>query len=274
MYRVITERITVENDLHDALSLGQLVVHFQPIIELSTERLAGFEALVRWHHPTRGLLLPDQFVPIAEDVGLIEQVDRHVLAAATREVASWGRPPAGAGDGGYLISVNVSARRLVDRSLAADVAAAMRELVPASATLVLEVTESAMVRDTDTAIEQLRAVRALGAKVALDDFGTGYSSLAHLRQLPIDILKIDRSFVADLSGEGAGDRGVANAILQVSRSMGLGAIAEGVETAAQLAALRRLGCSLAQGLHLGPPLAAEGARRLATRSPARATVRS
>jgi diguanylate cyclase len=121
-------------------------------------------------------------------------------------------------------------------------------------------------------MEQLRAVRALGAKVALDDFGTGYSSLAHLRQLPIDILKIDRSFVADLANEGAGDRGVANAILHLARSMGLDAIAEGVESAAHVSALQRLGCSLAQGNYLGPPTESGGARRLAAGRPARSRV--
>jgi diguanylate cyclase (GGDEF)-like protein/PAS domain S-box-containing protein len=274
MYRVIAERMAVENDLHDALDLGQLVVHYQPIVELSTERLVGFEALVRWQHPERGLLSPDEFVRVAEDAGLIEQIDRHVLTDAAREAAAWGRPGASYGPGGYLISVNVSARRLIDPSLTADVAAVMQDLVPASATLVLEVTESAMLRDTETAIEQLRAVRALGAKVALDDFGTGYSSLAHLRQLPIDILKIDRTFVGDLTRDEAGDRGVASAILQLSRSMGLDCIAEGVESPAQAAALRRLGCALAQGMYLGPPLDTEGARRMVNGSRARAGARS
>jgi diguanylate cyclase (GGDEF)-like protein len=257
MYRVIAERLTLENDLHGAVELGQLVVHYQPVMEINGGRLAGFEALVRWEHPTRGLLPPDDFVPIAEEAGLIEGIDQHVLAQAARDVVSWGHP-------GCVISVNVSARRLIDPALTADVAAVMRDLVPASATLVLEVTESAMLRDTEMAIEQLRAVRALGARVALDDFGTGYSSLAHLRQLPIDILKIDRSFVGDLGRETAAERGVANAILQVARSMGLDTIAEGVETEDQLAALQRLGCSLAQGTYLGAPVGAAAARRLVT----------
>src|SRR5581483_8223343 len=152
----------------------------------------GFEALVRWDHPERGLLLPDEFIPIAEEIGLVHEIDRHVLMAAASEVQSWGPAP-------YLITVNVSARRLLDPALTSDVATVLNDVLPASSTLVLEVTESAVLRDTDTAMEQLRAVRALGAKVALDDFGTGYSSLAHLRQLPIDIVKIDRTFVADLA---------------------------------------------------------------------------
>jgi diguanylate cyclase (GGDEF)-like protein/PAS domain S-box-containing protein len=267
MYRVIAERLALENDLHDAVELGQLVVHYQPIVEISSGRLAGFEALVRWDHPARGQLLPDQFVPVAEEAGLIEQIDQHVLARAVDEVASWGRP-------GYLISVNMSARRLIDPALTTDAAQAMRDLVPKSMTLVLEVTESAMLRDTETAVEQLQAVRALGARVALDDFGTGYSSLAHLRQLPIDILKIDRTFVGDLERETAAERGVANAILQVARSMGLDSIAEGVETEEQLAALQRLGCSLAQGTFLGAPVGAAAARRLVTSPPARVGARS
>ncbi len=267
MYRAIAERLTLENDLHDAVELGQLVVHYQPIVEISSGRLAGFEALVRWQHPTRGLLRPDDFVPVAEDAGLIERIDRHVLAEAAREVVSWGRP-------GCVISVNVSARRLIDPALTTDVAGVLRDLVATSATLVLEVTESAMLRDTDTAIEQLRAVRALGAKVALDDFGTGYSSLAHLRQLPIDILKIDRTFVGDLTRETAAERGVANAILQVARSMGLDTIAEGVETEDQLATLQRLGCSLAQGTYLGAPVDGAAARRLVTGRRTRVVARS
>ncbi|HZQ57733.1 MAG TPA: EAL domain-containing protein [Acidimicrobiales bacterium] len=274
MYRMIAERTALGNHLHDAVA-RELVVHYQPIIELPSGRLAGFEALVRWDHPERGLLLPDEFIPIAEEIGLVHEIDRHVLMAAASEVQSWGPAP-------YLITVNVSARRLLDPALTSDVATVLNDVLPASSTLVLEVTESAVLRDTDTAMEQLRAVRALGAKVALDDFGTGYSSLAHLRQLPIDIVKIDRTFVADLAPcpegasqgapHGAGDRGVANAILHLARSMGLEAIAEGVESVAHVAALERLGCTLAQGMHLGPPTDAAGARRLAAAGRPRARV--
>jgi len=250
MHTASVERIALEQDLRAALTRGQLAVHFQPIVEVTGRRLIGFEALVRWQHPTRGLLLPDTFIPIAEDAGLVETIDRYVLREACRQARTW---PLAADGNGYVISVNVSARRLLDPALVDDVAAAMRDLSVSSGSLVLEITESAMLRDTDTAVERLGAVRALGAKVALDDFGTGYSSLAHLRRLPIDILKIDRTFVGDLTGDVA-HGGIANAILQLAQNMGLAAIAEGVETADQLDELRELGCVLAQGYYVGRPL--------------------
>jgi len=263
MHTATAARLAVEGELRHALADGQLAVFFQPIVEVATRRIIGFEALVRWHHPTRGLVPPDQFIPIAETTGLIEAIDRHVLRLACDQAATWPRPP---GRPGYSLSVNVSARRLVDPLLIDDVATATARLHGTATGLTLEITESAVLRSTAAVTGQLRAARALGAQVALDDFGTGYSSLAHLRQLPVDSLKIDRSFVADLTARPARG-GIAQAILQLAVSLNLTAVAEGVENAEQLVELQRLGCHHAQGYHLGRPLDAAGTLALLLAQP-------
>ena len=259
MHTATVERLGLESDLRRAIVSDELVVHYQPIISLETGLITGFEALVRWEHPTRGLLYPDAFVPAAEESGLIESIDRFVLIEACRQVPRWARE--GGPDRGFAISVNVSARRLLDPTLVDDVTAVMETLRATSNILVLEITESAVLRDTELAIEHLERLRALGALIALDDFGTGYSSLAHLRRLPVDVVKIDRTFVSDLTDPTA--RGsIASAILQLARSMRLTAVAEGVETPEQRARLRECGCEFAQGFGIAKPADARTTGRL------------
>ncbi len=259
MHTNVMDRLELESDLRRALAGQELTVHYQPIVDLETDAIVGFEALVRWQHPTRGLLAPDAFIPFAEEVGLIGVVDRFVLAQACAQARLWQDDGLASTD--LLISVNLSARELVDATIGKTVAASIHESGFSPANLILEITESAMMKDTESAVRNLHALKALGLRIALDDFGTGYSSLAHLERLPIDILKIDRSFVATVaSGKKTVD--LAAAIIQLAESLGHTTIAEGVESALQAAGLRQMGCQLAQGYHLGMPLDSEATEGL------------
>jgi diguanylate cyclase (GGDEF)-like protein/PAS domain S-box-containing protein len=250
MHTAVVDRLELEADLRRTAGGQELVVHYQPIVNLESGAIVGFEALVRWQHPVRGLLQPEAFVPFAEEVGLIDVIDRFVLAESCAQLRDWKErglvPP------DMMVNVNLSAHELADPATGAIVA----ELLTASrfdpSNLILEITESAMMKETETVVETLRVLKSLGLRIALDDFGTGYSSLAYLEQLPIDILKIDRSFVNALGDEASA--GLAEAIIHISDTLGHTAIAEGVETAEQAARLRALGCQLAQGYHLGMPL--------------------
>lgn len=239
------------DDLREALRTDALDLHYQPIIDLASGRLAGAEALARWHHPDRGPLPPTVFVPLAEETGLVGQLDSWVLERACRDAVALR-------DSGVLgadapMSVNVSARTVGDphlETLVRDTAAG-HHLSPQA--LVIEVTETAVMRDALAARRSLKALRRLGAGVALDDFGTGYSSLTYLRQLPVNHLKIDRSFVSDIT-ESADDRAIAACIIELARKLGIQVVAEGVETADQLAILRALGCEKGQGYHWSRPV--------------------
>jgi diguanylate cyclase (GGDEF)-like protein len=244
-------RVQLENDLSRALLRDEFEVEYQPIVTLPDGRVTGFEALLRWRHPTRGLLMPGAFLPAAEAAGLLPACDRWILSHATRQLTRWRlRHP------DLTMSVNISAGYLTDGTLPADVTAALAATGLEPSALTLEITESALVTDLDRAAEVLRQVKALGVRVALDDFGTGYSSLAYMRALPIDILKIDRSFVADLSTSEA-ENTLTGAILALARSLRLDQIAEGVEDAAQAQWLSRHACGQAQGYHFARPMPPE-----------------
>jgi diguanylate cyclase (GGDEF)-like protein len=259
MHAAIVERLELEADLRRTVGGAQeLVVHYQPVIDLTTGAILGFEALVRWQHPLRGLLPPGAFVPFAEEVGLIDVVDRFVLAEACAQLHHWQQRGLVAPDA--VISVNLSARELADPGTAAHVAEMLAAGRFDPSNLILEITESAMMQDTETAVQNLHVLRALGLRIAVDDFGTGYSSLAYLEQFPVDILKIDRSFVTALADE---DRaGLARAIIQIAETLGHMTVAEGVETAEQAEKLRELGCRAAQGYHLGMPLDAHATEEM------------
>jgi diguanylate cyclase (GGDEF)-like protein len=251
MHTAVVERLELEADLRRTVTGQELVVHYQPIFDLEDGAIVGFEALVRWQHPLRGLLPPGAFVPFAEEVGLIDVVDRFVLAEACAQLHYWqGRGLIGPD---VVISVNLSAHELGDAETSASVADTLASSKFNPSNLILEITESAMLTDADAAVRNLHALKALGLRIALDDFGTGYSTLAYLEQLPIDILKIDRSFVTALT-ENEGEVGLAQAIIQMAETLGQTTIAEGVENEAQAVRLRQLGCRLAQGYHLGMPL--------------------
>jgi diguanylate cyclase (GGDEF)-like protein/PAS domain S-box-containing protein len=259
MHTSVVARLEVEADLHRALQRHELLVHYQPIVDLQSDAIIGFEALARWRHPTRGLLSPVSFIPYAEETDLINRIDALVLEEACAQTRAWQLeyrldPP-------LAISVNVSSRRLIDTTLVNDVSAVLGDVGLSPSSLILEITESAMMRDTEAAARNLRPLKERGVRVALDDFGTGYSSLSYLQRLPIDILKIDRSFVMSIADHD-GHVGLAPAIVQLAHTLGLTPIAEGVEYEDQAVELRRLGCRLAQGYHLGVPLDAKTSSRM------------
>jgi diguanylate cyclase (GGDEF)-like protein/PAS domain S-box-containing protein len=261
MHREAVAAMQLENDLRRALDRQELELHYQPVVCLADGRLCGFEALLRWHHPERGLLLPTQFIPSAEETGLIVPLGAWVLETACRQIAEWGHELVREKELG--VSVNLSARQLAHPELVPLVRRTLEATGAPASRLKLEITESVLMADAPAAqnvLQQLR--RGLGLSVVIDDFGTGYSSLAYLHQFPIDTLKIDRSFVTRL---GAGEEEIVRAIVTLGRSMRMQVLGEGVETPAQLAALGRLGCDLAQGFLLAPPMPAAEAATLLRR---------
>jgi diguanylate cyclase (GGDEF)-like protein/PAS domain S-box-containing protein len=255
MHATALARLEVQAHLETALEGRELIVHYQPIFDLYSDSIVGFEALARWRHPTRGLLAPVSFIPFAEETDLINKIDSFVLAEACKQARKWQVEFSEH----LSISVNISSRRLIDTTLPDDVAYIVAQAGLSPASLVLEITESAVMRDTEIAAQNLRLLRSSGIRIALDDFGTGYSSLSYLEHLPIDILKIDKSFVATIKDD-RGEVGLAPAIVQLAQTLGHIPVAEGVESAAQALALRRLGCRLAQGFHLGLPKDADATR--------------
>jgi diguanylate cyclase (GGDEF)-like protein len=249
----ITSRLRLEADLRRALGHeDQLWVAYQPFHRLPDRSLAGVEALLRWDHPERGAIPPSEFIPVAEDSGLIVDLGEFVLRTACRQVAEWHE--SGAPD--LRLTVNVSARQMALCGIPGTVGAALRETGLAPTALGLEITEGLLLEDVSDTAETLGALRAMGVRLMLDDFGTGFSSLGYLRRYPIDLIKIDRSFVNDLGEDGAGDAAIVEAIVGMAKALGMGVIPEGVETEGQLERLTGLGCDFAQGFHLGRPMAA------------------
>ena len=248
MHERMVSRVRLEGELRDALEAHQLVVHYQPTLELDSGRLAGFEALVRWQHPERGLLPPGMFIAMAEETGLIHQISRVVLREACLQGAAWvALHPALAG---MSLAVNMSAANLRDPLLPAFVAECLAESGLPPACLVLEMTETMLIDHSVQMIEELQQLKALGVRLAIDDFGTGYSSLSYLHRFPVDILKIDRSFIERVASDS--DSEFVRTIVQLGQSLSLTTVAEGIEDLEQLMALRLAGCELGQGFHFSP----------------------
>ncbi len=245
------ERFDLEAALHQALDRHELVLHYQPIVDPRTRRLAGVEALMRWQRDDR-LLSPRDFIPIAEETGLIYRMGEWAVGEALQQVRRWRT----AGLEVSTVSVNIHARHLEQPELARAVSQALDATGLASSTLELELTETGVMRDIKRSLDSLQGLKQLGVRLALDDFGTGYSSLAYLTQLPIDTLKIDRSFV-DKLGESGQSRAVVRSITALAQALGLSTIAEGVETRAQLDSLRTLGCDEVQGYFYARPMPAQ-----------------
>jgi diguanylate cyclase (GGDEF)-like protein len=239
------ERRLLELDLRQALRSGQFEVFYQPLVALRTQAMSGFEALLRWHHPERGMVSPAMFIPLAEEIGAIVPIGEWVLRQACAAAASW--------DGTLRVSVNLSPVQFKSRNLVASVAAALREARLAPARLELEITETVMLQDTEATLATLHELRNLGVSISMDDFGTGYSSLSYLRRFPFDRIKIDQSFVREIDRQhdcGA----IIRAVIALSREFGMATTAEGVETREQLCALAQAGCSDIQGYLFSRPV--------------------
>jgi diguanylate cyclase (GGDEF)-like protein/PAS domain S-box-containing protein len=244
MQEQLRERLRLEDDLNQAFTKGEFFLEFQPIIDLKTTELLGVEALVRWQHPVNGRMLPGQFIPMAEETGQIIELGRWVLEDACRQVCEWRRKmPAG---DGLRIAVNISGRHLQQGDLIGDVRRALEISGLEPESLLIELTESTMMHNSEANLVKLRELKSLGVRLAIDDFGTGYSSLSYLHRFPIDILKIDRSFISRLTESSEGPK-LARAVVMLGETLGLETVAEGVEVDDQVAQLLQLGCVAAQG---------------------------
>jgi EAL domain-containing protein (putative c-di-GMP-specific phosphodiesterase class I) len=251
MHDALLKRAELETDLRRAVERSEFVIHYQPIMDLKSDLIMGMEALVRWNHPQHGLLGPDEFISIAEETNLIEPLGRWILEEACCQAHIW-RTRFGY-DEALSITVNISSRQFQDDTLVDTVAAALEKSGLSPDGLILEITESTMLRSTDDTITKLHELKALGVRLAIDDFGTGYSSLSYLQRFPVDVLKIDKSFIAKIC-QGTEGAAVARAIIMMSDTLHLNTIAEGIESPNQITALQELGCGLGQGFHFARPL--------------------
>jgi diguanylate cyclase (GGDEF)-like protein len=245
------EFLHLESDLHRAIERDELKLHYQPIFDLRSSEVTGFEALLRWEHPVKGMILPGQFIPLAEDTGLIVPIGRWVLEQACRQLCEWRDERLVLGS--LCVSVNLSARQLQDASLIPDVKRIIDESGIDPRVLQLEITESVVMQDPEAMVDRLEALKALGIKLAVDDFGTGYSSLAYLKRFPIDVLKIDRAFVTGVAN-GSQDSAIVQTVVNLARALGLRTTAEGIEERSQWDRLEQLGCDSGQGFIFARPL--------------------
>jgi diguanylate cyclase (GGDEF)-like protein len=256
MQATLQRRLLLQADLREALNRDELFLLYQPTIDLQSERVVGVEALIRWRHPTRGVIAPDTFIPLAEETGLIVPIGLWVLTEACKQAAVWHEETRA-----VQVSVNVSARQLDHENLLEDVQGALTESNLEPSTLTLEITETALMRDANSTAQQLTKLKALGVRIAIDDFGTGYSSLAYLSQFPVDVLKIDRTFITGLS-DSAESRALVHTLIQLGKTLGLETLAEGIEDPAQLEILKYEQCDLGQGYLFARPLILEDIRKL------------
>jgi len=252
-------RMFLESDMRLALQKGQFAVHYQPILALEKDRIVGFEALLRWHHPQHGSIVPDDFIPVAEATGLIVPITEWVLNQACTQLQSWREEFKPERD--LTVSVNLSPKLFSEPNLTQMVAKTLQQTGLPPGNLKLEITETAIVEDAEAASTMLNACRAMGVQVYIDDFGTGYSALSYLHQFPIDTLKIDRAFIGRIQEDGANTE-VVRTIIALARELNLEVIAEGVETAVQFDFLKKLGCQGGQGFFIARPMAPETARQL------------
>jgi diguanylate cyclase (GGDEF)-like protein len=258
MLAAAEERLRIESDLRQAIEREEFRLHYQPIVALSQQQLCGFEALVRWQHPERGLVPPGDFIPIAEETGLIVPIGLWVLREACRQMRAWDAEFPGCAD--LLLNVNLSARQCLHPELIRDVQRVLTETGLEPGRLKLEITESLVLEDSDELIGILQALRDLGVQLGLDDFGMGYSALSYLQRLPVQTIKIDRSFVKGI--QNAGNVEIVRAILSLASGLSMNVTAEGVETADQAALLKELDCEFGQGFFFDRPLCHDRAREV------------
>jgi diguanylate cyclase (GGDEF)-like protein/PAS domain S-box-containing protein len=257
----VMARLELETDLRRALERGEFRNFYQPIVVLESGEITGFEALLRWDHPTRGLLSPEKFISVAEDTGLIRELGWWNLSEACRQLKEW-KADLGV-DRELIMSVNLSIKQFVQPRLVEDIEILLKELGLSSNSLKLEITESTVMEDPSAAEEMLQQLKDLGIHLAMDDFGTGYSSLSYLHRFPLDTLKIDRSFISGVSN-GVNGMEIARTVMPLAKNLHLDVVAEGVETAEQVQLLKKLDCKYAQGYYFSKPLAADEARALIT----------
>jgi diguanylate cyclase (GGDEF)-like protein/PAS domain S-box-containing protein len=261
----VMARLQLETDLRGALEREEFRNFYQPIVALESGRIVGFEALLRWQHPTRGLLGPEEFILVAEETGLIRELGWWNLQQACRQMSRW---RAGSSDHrDLIISVNLSAKQFLQHNLVEDIRKLLQEIHLSPEALKLEITESTVMADPAGAVEMLQQIKALGIHLAIDDFGTGYSSLSYLHRFPLDTLKIDRSFISEMRDDGEGME-IARTILPMAFNLQLDVVAEGVETIEQVAMLRKLHCKYGQGYYFSRPLSVEGTTALLAGEPA------
>jgi diguanylate cyclase (GGDEF)-like protein/PAS domain S-box-containing protein len=265
MHTAAQKRFQLSGDLRRAVRDGNFTVHYQPLVDLKTRAILGLEALVRWDHPTVGQIPPDEFIPLAEETGLIVPIGRYVLEEACRQRQAWGA--AHPAHDQLYISVNLSARQFKPTGqIVADVKEATKKVGLDPKFLVLEVTESILMHDRTAIARDLEDLRALGVRIAIDDFGTGYSALSYLREFPIDSVKMDRSFVRDLAS-GTGDAALVRSVLELGDALDMQIIAEGIEDQSQLSSLSDLRCGVGQGFYFAPPLEANAVDSLLSGDP-------
>jgi diguanylate cyclase (GGDEF)-like protein/PAS domain S-box-containing protein len=255
MHRRARERFEVQSDLQHAFTRGEFLLHYQPIVDVPTQAILGMEALIRWEHPTRGMLPPLEFVPVAEDIGLIVPLGRWVLAEACRQTAEWRAQYPTASD--LYVSVNLSTRQLLEADLVTTVAEVLGETGLSPSALMLEITEGSLMQGVSETAVKLRELKDLGVRLAVDDFGTGSSSLGYLRRFPIDVLKIDKTFVDEITGDGPDGPALVRAIIDLAKNLHMATVAEGIEATEQLAELRAAGCGSGQGYLFARPLKAD-----------------
>jgi diguanylate cyclase (GGDEF)-like protein/PAS domain S-box-containing protein len=251
MHERVMQQLQLDAELRHAVDRNEFVIHYQPIMDLATQAILGVEALLRWQHPTRGLLAPGEFIDRVEENGLIVPIGRWVLQQACRQLRHWDH-----GHEQIGMSINISARQLQDETFLTDVRRGADEAGIDPSRLTLEITETALMQDTDVTIDLLAQLKLLGVQLALDDFGTGYSSLSYLRRFPVDVVKIDRSFVEEV-GEGPEESALPDAIIALCQAFRIETVAEGIELRRQLAHLQAVGCNAGQGFFFSRPLPAE-----------------
>jgi diguanylate cyclase (GGDEF)-like protein/PAS domain S-box-containing protein len=260
MQSAAVDRLALKSDLDSALALGQFFLLYQPIFDLDSVAIRGVEALIRWQHPSRGVISPDDFIPVLEDSGMIVEVGRWVLDEACAQAASWHRS-----GHATTMSVNVSMRQLESDILVDHVSAALAASGLEPQSLIIEVTESTLMKDANATVSRLRKLKDLGVMIAIDDFGTGYSSMAYLRQFPVDVLKIDRSFVAEMDGT-PDSAALIHTLVELGRTLGLVTLAEGIEDHSQLEGLRQELCDRGQGFIFSRPVAPQAVEALLGRA--------
>ncbi|MCB7128876.1 MAG: EAL domain-containing protein, partial [Candidatus Brocadiales bacterium] len=252
-----SRQLEMEGSMYGALEREEFELNYQPVVDINTGRIVGMEALLRWHHPEQGLVPPDEFIPVAENTGLITQIGEWVLHTACAQNKAWqdaGLPP-------IHVSVNLSSRQFQQIDLIEIIDRALRETGLDARFLELEITEGSAMQNVESTIYKLKGMDALGVKIAIDDFGVGYSSLSYLKRFPIHTLKIDRSFVSDITTD-PDDRAIVTAIIALAKTMNLKVVAEGVETEEQLDFLRRLHCDEMQGYLFSKPVPAGELREM------------